>query len=241
MTPSRETLIAEAIEICTICRTDGVEVRAFGGVAAAIVGEGWFRKYPERKRSLKDIDLIGRRKDLNRFRRTMQERDYRETRRIAIETEGDRALFGKDAVAVDFVSDALRFAQTLPVKDRLAKSFPTLSVSDLLLEKLQIADPQLPQLIDFFAILFSPKRSSIEADYIGRILGSNWGYWHSTNLFLEKARSVAKTEHFTDEIPLLVEFKGLVDSVPKTLAWKFRSWFGEHLPWHEVVESITSA
>jgi len=239
MNSTRNTLIEEATDVCSACRTHGIEVRIFGSVGAAIVGELWFKLHPKRKRELKDIDLVGEKSTLNDVRRILCDRGFREVVRVAIETEGDRAIFGNDTVLIDFSTDELRFAQKLPILDRLTVSFPTLSATDLILEKLQIVSPKPAQIIDFLAVLCSTGTANLEFDYLQQILGRRWSYWHSASRFLVDAKAFATSENLLDELSEIDQLVDVNRNLPKTMEWNMRSWFGSVLPWHNVVEAIS--
>jgi hypothetical protein len=233
-------LLSEAIDICSICRAGGIQVNIFGGVAAAIVGASWFSRHPEYRRKSKDIDLVGHRMTMDRLRSVLQERGYREERHVAIETEAQRALFLGPVAIIDFSSDVLRFAQELAVIDRLGLSFPTLSPTDLILEKLQIVSPKPPQIIDFIALLCGDRPQRVDGVRLEEVLGNQWPYWHSACLFLSEAREHARRQKLFDEVAAMDEFVEMITRLPKTFRWKVRSSFGEYLPWHSTVEPISA-
>jgi hypothetical protein len=235
---SDNSLVREAIDICRTCRASGVEVRIFGGIAAAIVGQNWYSQHPEYRRRPKDIDLVGRRATLERFRTILRARGYEEDRRIALETEGQRALFTSAAATIDYSSDALCFAQELRVGDRLDRAFPTLPATDLILEKLQIVAPHPPQIFDFVAMLCSEPPQNLDSARMTQILGTQWCFWHSASRFLMEAKQSMNSRALLIEAGMIDELSKTLDQLPKSLRWKIRSWFSELLPWHDVVEPI---
>jgi hypothetical protein len=235
---SKNSLVREAIEICTTCRATGVEVRIFGGVAAAIVGQNWYLQHPEYSRHPKDIDLVGRKATLDHFRAILRNRGYEEDRQIALETEGQRALFSSATVTVDYSSDALRFAQELWISDRFDRSFPTLPPTDLMLEKFQIATPRPPQILDFVAMLCAEPRLELDSARMIQILGTQWCFWHSASRFLTEAKRSMNSLGLLNEVKMIDELTKILFQLPKSLRWEVRSWFGELLPWHDVVEPI---
>jgi len=238
MTWPANGLIAEAVEICTVCRSAGFSVRLFGGIAARVVGRAWFESHPEHQRRAKDIDLVGRKENLVQLQQILHQRGYQEIRQISLETEGTRAFFRRDEAVIDYSGDELVFAQRLPLRARLECDFPTLSLTDLLLEKLQIVSPRSEQIVDFLALVGSAAELNIEKQYFAEILGRNWGYWHSAELFLGCVHEYCLNEDLDEIRKAVTALEALVREVPRSLQWHVRSFFGEALPWHGVVEPM---
>lgn len=234
----REIIIQEAIDLCNECRRAGVEIRIFGGVAAAIISEDWFNRNLRFRRHHKDVDVVGRKEDLKSVRRIMAIRGYEEVKQIALQTEGERAVFGRKDCVIDFAGDDLSFCQRLPVRDRLALDFPTLSITDLALEKLQIVEPGPVQIIDFIALIISPKAESLDRIRLWSILGRSWGYWYSAKCFLKAAEVFASANGITEAIAHLHSFESWIDDTPRGICWRARSLFRTLIPWRAPVEPI---
>jgi hypothetical protein len=210
----------------------------FGGIAAAIVGKDWFADHARYSRNHCDIDLVGRKEDLHILRRILAGRGYKEAKRVALETEGGRALFGRDGYAVDFAGDELSFCQRINIRSRLTLSYPTLSYSDLILEKVQIAAPPASKIMDFIAILCSVSPENLERPYLENILGRNWEFWHSASEFIRQATIVARAEGLADVKPRLADLAIFLDRLPKSIPWRLRAIFGTSISWHSPVESL---
>jgi len=230
--------IIEALAVCDAVRVAGGEVRLFGGVAAAIVGRPWFDSHPAFARRTRDIDLVGRKEHLKIVRDVLVDRGFREAPQVRVQTEGERAYFSRSDITIDFAGDELIFCQRLDVRDRLHLAYPTLPVTDLLLEKLQIVEPAEHNLADLLALIGSVGPATIDNAYVWRVLGARWGYWYSAKRFIERAKEFARRNAEESSIVTLNTLGQIIGSTPRTLRWRVRAAFGTTLPWYAPVEPL---
>jgi hypothetical protein len=101
----------------------------------------------------------------------------------------------------------------------------SLSLTDLLLTKLQIHYALDKDIADIIAILL--KYDEIDKEKIARVLSSDWGFWKDAVSNLNKIRELIKkieannpNTKLRDVIPLSLKFIGYINNYPKSDNWK---------------------
>lgn len=159
---------------------------------------------------------------------------------------------------VDIFYDLLDFSHPvefgrIPGKGRLEIDFPTISLADIVLEKLQIHEINRKDLIDLL-ILFSShsfsekeEKERINAKYISEILADSWGFWYDACANLNKLINfVGKImSSGVAEISLLEKAQNQaqyllrqIEQETKTPRWIKRSKKGTAFPWYKEVEEV---
>jgi hypothetical protein len=148
-----------------------------------------------------------------------------------------------------FFDKLLAANHPIDFRGRLELDSPTISLVDLLLEKLQIVSFSEKDLKDTLLLLRAHSLGegrapeTIDMRYVASLLGKDWGFWYTvtTNLKgLHKAASEmtelneAEKSDITSKISKLLE---VIENEPKTTGWKMRSTIGTKKRWYEPVES----
>ncbi|MEM4536828.1 MAG: hypothetical protein QXP92_06280, partial [Nitrososphaerota archaeon] len=169
-----------------------------------------------------------------------------------------RLLFFKDQVKVDIFFDKLEFSHDVffgsePGKGRLEIDYPTISLTDLMLEKLQIHQINKKDIIDIIAVLIvhdvgdTTEKEVIDGKYIGSILSDDWGFWYDAleNLkkveyFVNKFReeNLLSSDQSTKVLQNIEKIKIAIENTEKTKNWIKRSKIGTSKPWYREVEDL---
>jgi len=158
---------------------------------------------------------------------------------------------------VDVFYDTLRFSHDVKFgnkpNNRLELDFPTISLEDIVLEKLQIHNINKKDLIDLIVLFLGHELSSkgekerINKAYISQILSDDWGFWYDATNNLNKVLSLV--DNFLNERKLrndeatmiknrINELLTAIDSYPKTKNWIKRSKKGISKIWYREVDEI---
>jgi len=160
--------------------------------------------------------------------------------------------------AVDVFYDRLEFSHNVefgnaPGKGRLEIDFPTISLADIVLEKLQIHKINRKDIVDLIILFLqhnveaAQKEQTIDASYIAKVLSDDWGFYYDANMNLDKVKEFAKTfaseEKLTEsqlsEINSKVDFlKEVIEKTPKTRNFEKRAKKGTQVPWYRDVEEV---
>lgn len=263
--------IREAIEIIDRAREKGVVLRILGAVGIYIHSMdkpenlriySTLKRFEGEESLFTDLDLIGyskQRKDIIDF--------FEKTLRFKTDPYV-KALFGvrrlvyyhpQDLYHVDIFFDKLEFSHDVyfgdrPGRGRLELDYPTISLADLALEKLQIHEINRKDLVDLIVLFYSHRlcretsvrdRECIDDDYIASVLSEDWGFWYDATTNLRKLSYMISSQLASLE-PDIARVVGerinlLLDSIdrkPKSKEWIKRSKIGISKPWYRVVEEL---
>lgn len=158
---------------------------------------------------------------------------------------------------VDIFFDKLEFSHDVifgsePGKGRLELDYPVISLADLLLEKLQIHQINVKDLVDMMVLLYghdvcSGSRECVDGKYVAKILADDWGFWYDATQNLEKIKKFAEQcltegkidnnikEAVTEKVDKLLK---IIEEEPKTSKWLKRAKIGTSKPWYREVEEV---
>jgi hypothetical protein len=163
---------------------------------------------------------------------------------------GNERLYYDDPVHgrhIDVFVDAVRMCHVIQFKNRLDYLDDTLSVSDLLLTKLQIFQLNQKDMLDILAILHDQTlragaHDALDADYLKEIWGNDWPIWRTSQGTLDAVRHAAPAildeEGATKVLKNLDALEEILRTGPKSLRWKLRAQVGDRIRWYELPEEV---
>ena len=228
-------IVEEAVRITTAANTSGVPLRLIGGVAirlhAGDLPPGLTREY-------QDIDLVTTGKGSKRAVRLLADLGYTPNDRFNSLNAGRRAVVYDIAHGrqIDVFIGAFQMCHKLDIGGRLDVDNPTVPLAELLLTKLQIVELNAKDAHDASILLTEhPIQSGdgdhIDAAYIGRLTGDDWGLWRTVTATLHRLTELHPT--VADRCRQLVD---AIDAAPKTRRFKLRARVGERVRWYELPE-----
>ncbi|GBC71452.1 hypothetical protein HRbin02_01235 [Candidatus Calditenuaceae archaeon HR02] len=262
---SDEEIISEAIKIVNEGEKRGVILRILGALAIRIhsngleaLHKGLGRLGENTKGSFTDIDLIGYSSQRAGVRELMEKYfSFVISRQFLL-------LYGKERLVyyhpdnlyrVDIFFDKLSFSHEIQFRkkgsSRLELDSPTITVSDLLLEKLQIHQINEKDIKDIIVLLRAHDVGEGEGDrinlqYISNILCDDWGFWMDATENLRKTmkyaekyfeRSLISQEDLSDVNNKCLKILDYLEECPKTKNWEKRARKGvKEKYWREVEE-----
>jgi len=168
---------------------------------------------------------------------------------------GDRQMYFTTAdgmTSVDVIMDRLNMCHVLEFRDRIDRLPDTLDVADLLLTKLQIVElnakdvHDLLHLLSAFEVKQGDEPGTIGMGRVGELVASDWGWWRTVTMNLDKIAILAEGEH-RDLLPEGRKFdpaeqarslRTFCDEVPKGMKWKLRAKVGDRVRWYELPEEV---
>jgi hypothetical protein len=159
---------------------------------------------------------------------------------------------------VDVFLNKLEFSHDVnfgdkPGSGRLELDYPTITLADIVLEKLQIHYINLKDLVDLIILFMGHELSEeggkdvIDGGYIAKILSDDWGFWYDATTNLEKTKELAKTlrekgklsdEHMRIVMERIDKLRRIIDATQKTKNWQKRAKIGTNKPWYREVEEM---
>jgi hypothetical protein len=243
-----EDLVAEAERVLVAVHTSGIPIRLTGGLAIRRRHPAATR--PPLARTYADLDLAvsskGGHKAISEF---MVGLGY-----VADEMfntlHASQRLYYADPINrrhVDVFVDAVRMCHTIEFKDRLLSLDDTLSVTDLLLTKLQVVQLNPKDLVDILAVLHDQQvvpgqPTHLDSQYLEAVWGEDWPIWRTSQLTLAKVRdmgpAVLGPEGMERVLQTVDALEGILASGKKTLRWKIRARVGDRMRWYELPEEV---
>jgi hypothetical protein len=248
VTKPHEDPIEESKRIAEAARKKRVGLKLLGG-AGIHAHSPSAAKHPL-KRKYGDLDYAVSKKDRKGVMELFRELGYEANERFNL-MNGDRRLYFYDAHngrQVDVFVDMFRMSHEIDLRGRLEHEHPALSPSDLLLSKLQIYEVNRKDLVDTVALILDhaietgDEGEVIEATYIARLAASDWGFYRTLQVNIERLRAML------DELEVdralvnarLDELWRAIDEAPKPLRWRLRAQVGDRVRWYELPEETRS-
>ncbi len=267
-----EVFIREAQEIVEKAKAEDIILRILGGLGIAIhcqehrefakklgrIGTGVIEG-----QEYSDIDYVSYRNCRDKIKELFDKIGYAKRRATLSTAASERQIYyhPKGWFFVDVFFDKLLVANhPIDFKGRLELDYPTITVTDMLLEKLQMWEAfSIKDLKDCLLLLKAhgvkekSEKEIIDASHIAKQLAQDWGFWYTVTTNLKKL------EKFTSEIDKLGPETGInpkqiekedrneivgkieallerIDSEPKPFGWKMRAKVGTKKKWYNPVE-----
>lgn len=225
-----QTVYTLTEKILNDCRNLNIEIRLLGSVALLFLDiskRDWL--YGQRK-LFGDIDFVVLERDINKLEEYFIETGFENNRNVKMLHGNQRRNFSSPKnISVDCFIENIYLCQNITVSDRLYLSYPTISISDLFLSKIQKHTLTSIDVFDIGYIL----NFNIEVEYIAELCSSNWNWWKT----------------FQINIPVLInsnlnkknkkKLRDIFDSInskKKSIKWKTRNIFGSSIKWYNTVE-----
>lgn len=267
-----KVFLQEAEKIVEEAEKRGIVLRIIGGLGIAIHCQD-FRDFAVKLgrmgtgvvkgQEYSDIDFMSYRKHRNEIRDFFSDIGYAKRRATLSSAASERQIYyhPKGWFYVDVFYDKLLVANhPVDFKGRLELDSPTITVTDMLLEKIQMWEAfGAKDLKDCLILLKAHeveekgRKESIDSSYIARILSGDWGFWYTATTNLRKIkRFVSEIDDLgteaeidsslfekEDREKIIGKIAGLlerIDRESKSFKWKMRSKVGTTRRWYNPVE-----
>ncbi len=271
MVPTK-VFLREAETIVEEAEKKGITLRIMGGLGVAIHCQE-FRDFAMKLgrtgtgvvkgQEYSDIDFMSYRKHRNRIKDFFSDMGYAKRRATLSSAASERQIYyhPKGWFYVDVFYDKLIVANhPVDFKGRLELDKPTISVTDMLLEKIQMWEAfSAKDLKDCLTLLRTHKieekgeKESIDASYIAKLLSGDWGFWYTATTNLKKIKkfiseidklgaeaeidsSLFEKEDREEIIGKIESLLERIDRESKSFKWKMRSKVGTTKKWYNPVE-----
>lgn len=202
-------------------------------------------------RAYTDIDFGAYGRQNKQITEMMTKMGYVENREVFIASEGERAIFDKPGTGlhVDVFYEKLDFCHAIYWNNRLEVDSPTIPLTELLLEKMQIVQINEKDIIDTIMLLLEhplgdTDKETINIKLAAELCAKEWGLWRTTTMNLDKVKQLAQhytqlTDEQKNKVTSQVDaiLKRLNDE-PKPLAWRIRDRVGDRVKWYKDVDEV---
>jgi hypothetical protein len=247
----------EAVKIVDKAKTSNLTLRVLGATAFRIHSPNNIKVHDQMARAISDLDFMGYSKDRDKIERFFTEQLGYDMVRAAL-TPGlfaDRCIFinksGGNSHA-DVFLDKLAMNHVIDFKGRLDVDYPTISLVDLLLEKLQIVHINEKDIKDSILLLLEHDvgqgdKETINMDRIVKIMSEDWGFYYTSTTNLKKIQAfLPKFGNLTEEQRQVIDSRIVkllqaIENQPKKMGWKLRAKVGPSKKWYNDVEEVERA
>ncbi len=178
--------VDRALSLVEQARKQQIALRILGSLAYRLHCPANLQLFEEMKRDLTDVDFAARGDQRKAIRAFLEGLGFRIDQDLLVSTEGTRYFFSDPAsgMGVDVFFDELFFCHQIPLRDRLDLDEPTITLADLMLEKMQIVEINPKDIKDSLVLLLehplgSGERESIDGGYIAKLLANDWGFYYT--------------------------------------------------------------
>ena len=252
--PDKRTneFIKEALAIIKHAKERKATLRVMGAVAIRIHCPKFFHLLDAFKRELSDLDFMSYSQQRQKVVETLKELNYEQDRSVEFLYGGERQIFynKKKNFMVDVFFDTLNMSHTINFTKRLEIDDPTISLADIVLEKLQIVKINEKDIKDLIVLLREhdvggSENETINMNYIAQLLSDDWGFYYTVTTNLKKIRDkflprykILQKEDISDVKFKIDKLLKAIEEKDKSFKWKVRAKIGTRKKWYHDVEEV---
>jgi hypothetical protein len=249
---SDEEIVNEGIRIVETGKQQNVPLRLMGAAAFRIHCPAFSEVHKSMDRHLTDLDLITRRELGDRALDVLRQCGYGMDRGAELLMRISQRYQMKNAaknIVADVFYDKLEMCHTIEIRDRLEVDYPTISLADLMLEKMQIVNINEKDIKDSIILLrehdvSDSDKETVNCVYISNLLSKDWGFYYTVTMNLNKIKTLLPRYNvLSDEDKSIVNQRvekliAKIEEAPKSMKWKLRARRGTSQKWYREVEEM---
>lgn len=240
--------IEEAIRIQNEAEKEGLRLRLLGALAFRYQCPKNAAHFEALERRITDIDFAASTRNRDQLLAFFKKQGYVVDENALVIGGGYRYIFENPQKQkhIDVFFDRLEMCHTILFKDRLNIDSCTISLADLLLEKMQIVEISRKDFKDTAILLLEHEigqdDTMINMGHIGKIMSNDWGFFHTFTTNLNKLKgALVQFDNFDEKEKVIIhqrieEIVEGVNTSEKSLSWKARAIIGTKIRWYRQVD-----
>ena len=249
--PKPEVYLEEGRHLVEEAQKQGIVLRVMGPIALHY----YFPEYVDLYRKMErlgvrvftDIDYASYGKHRGKLIPFFETQGYEIEKRALMLSGGNRHIYFGDRVPmIDVFFDKLNYNHPIDYKGRLEIHPICVSLSDLLLQKLQIVQINDKDLKDGMLLMLAApigdqELAMINGSYIAKLFANDWGFYYTATINLGKIRTeVSNVAGLTPSHQAIIQEKvdqllKIIENAPKSFSWKQRAKVGTKKQWYNDV------
>jgi hypothetical protein len=246
-------LLDEAERIIKTANENSVIMRLLGSLAFRYHCPRYVKYLDAMDRKLTDLDFASYSTEREKVEKLLKQMGYTTQSYVLIAAAGlGRSLYWKEddkALKTDIFWDRLSMNHTIDFAGRLELDSPTIPLSELLQEKLQIVNLNAKDVKDTIVLLLEHEvkdegldRETVDLAPILEKAATDWGYYYTFTLNLKRIQDyLPEMKMLPDQDRSIVSEKiskilTAFENVPKSLSWKLRAKVGPKKKWYTEVQ-----
>jgi hypothetical protein len=226
-----------------------IHLRAFGGLAIYEHSQNDRRFF---HRESPDVDFMVPKRDWRKLESFFQKMGYSPHKQFNLLNGSQRQIYYNKNTGhrIDILVGDFEMCHKLPLNGRLKLHPTTIPLAELFLSKAQIVQLNRKDAFDMISLLVNndigdEREGKIGLDRIARLCARNWGLYKTTTINLKRVEDLLldenlKLDQAAREIVLgrLRKIRSVLETRPKTVAWKMRNILGTRIRWYAEVEEV---
>lgn len=249
--PKPEAYLEEARRLSNEAQKQGLTIRVMGPIALHYHFPDYVDLYRRMERLgervFKDIDYAAYGKHRGKLVEFFAQQGYDFDKDTMMYFGQDRHIyFGDKIPMIDVFYDKLDMNHCVDYRGRLEIHPHCVSLSDLLLQKMQIVEINDKDLKDAMLLLLASPLgqtddNAINLKFIAHRMSDDWGFCYTTTTNLGRVKTaMTKVAALTDEMRTVIGQKAdailaAIENEPKSIKWKLRARTGPGKIWYKEV------
>jgi len=246
-----QDFIEEAERVIEHATKRGITLRLMGACAIMLHCPRCGYLYQDMDRPLSDIDFMTYSKFNPMIKGLFKELGYSPYERFNALYGHKRQLYYNNTnnIKADIFFDRLEMCHTIDFKGRLELDCSTITLSDILLEKVQIVRINEKDIKDTIIMLrehdiSESDKETVNSRYIAELMSNDWGFYYTATTNLNKIKvflnqfSALTDEDRKDVTSKIDKLLREIENEPKSLKWKMRAKIGTSRKWYADVEEV---
>lgn len=249
--PDPSPFIEQAFFILQEANQRQLTLRLIGALAFHLHCPAFNYIQKETQRFFTDVDFVAYIEQQSAIEKLFADLKYLDDPRIKTVPGLKRSIFftRDHSWHSDVFYDVLDFSHVINLRGRLEIDYPTISLVDLLLEKMQIFKINEKDVIDTLMLFREHEvgdrdTETINIDYLAGCCKNDWGLWKTVTTNLEKVQRLAEAYPVLTETDRKIIRERIrqsmqrIEEEPPTLRWKLRGRVGERIKWYRDVDEV---
>ena len=249
--PKPEEYLTEARRLTDEAQKQGLILRVMGPIALHFYFPehvGLYRSMERLgERVFTDIDYASYGKQRGKIVPFFEKQGYELEKRAAMMSGGTRHIyFGGQIPMIDVFFDKLDYNHPINYQGRLELNPYCVSLTDLLLQKLQIVQINDKDLKDAMLLILAGQLGDVDAKkvnlkYLAKKMADDWGFYYTSIMNLNKIQSaVHGVAVLSDNERIVIKEKAeaiikIIENEPKSGKWRNRAKTGTNKIWYKEV------
>jgi hypothetical protein len=249
--PKPEDYLEEARHLTTEAQKQGIILRVMGPIALHFYFPDHIDLYRKMERLgervFTDIDYASYGKCRGKIVPFFENQGYELEKRSAMLSGNTRHIYFAGRIPmIDVFFDRLDYNHPIDYKNRLEIDPYSVSLTDLLLQKLQIVQINDKDLKDGMLLFLASEIGEsdygmINTKYLAKIMSEDWGFYYTATMNLEKIKESASGVKILTESDCKIigeradQLLQILENTPKSGKWKSRAKVGTKKLWYKEV------
>ncbi len=250
--PAQEFL-DEAVRIAEEANRQKIVLRLLGAAGIRYHCPGFAALHDALERRFTDLDFAAYNSQGKAIRQLFQRLGYKYDRRLDMLHGSIRLMLESERFHVDIFFDKLLMNHVIEFKGRLELDYPTLNLTDLFLEKMQIVNITEKDVKDTIVMLrehqvSDNEKEAINAKYLAEVLAKDWGFYYTVTTNINRIvqefmpNYAPLTQEDRDDVVQKIEtIRKRIEGQPRSMQWKLRAKVGTSKKWYNEVETLHEA